>query len=383
MTESDIALTPDTSPPTPRALAAFFLRLGIFSFGGPAAHIAIMQENLVERRQWISSHDFLDMLAVCNLIPGPSSTELAIFIGYRLCGLGGLLIAGICFVLPASLIVLGFAWAYIRFGHLPAVAGAMQGVKPAVIAIIVQAIWKLAPAAFKTRKLVLVAVAALVASVLGVGPVGVYAICGGVALMLYALPVFRSRLPVIALMLPTTLSSRADVGVGPLFAVFLKIGATLFGSGYVLVAMLRSDLVIHRHWLTEAQVLDAIAIGQVTPGPVFTTATFIGYLLAGIPGAVAATVGIFAPAFVLIWIVAPFAMRLRRSPLAAAILDGLNVAALALMAFAAYSFAVDALVGPVPIIVTMLSLAALLLLRINPTWLLGIGAVIGILEVIR
>ena len=282
-----------------------------------------------------------------------------------------MLIAGACFILPAALIVWGFAWAYMRFGHLPAVAGAMQGVKPVVIAIIVQAIWKLSPSAFKMRKLVVLAVVALVACLLGVSPVGVYAICGMFALIFYQLPTLQFRFPAVAMLLPTTMESASHVSNSSLFLIFLKIGSTLFGSGYVLLAMLRNDLVIHRHWLTDAQVLDAVAIGQVTPGPVFTTATFIGYLLGGTPGACAATIGIFAPAFLLIWIVAPLAMRIRRAPAAAAIMDGLNVAAVALMVFAAYSFAVDSLTRPMPIVIAILSAVALLRFRINPTWLLA------------
>jgi chromate transporter len=383
LSQSD-ATSFDAQPkPTLAALSSFFLTLGALTFGGPAAHIAVMQENLVERRRWITSADFLDMLAVSNLIPGPSSTELAIFIGYRLRGFLGLLTAGICFILPAALIVWGFAWAYMRFGHLPAVAGAMQGVKPVVIAIIVQAIWKLSPAAFKTRKLVALAVVALAACLLGVSPIGIYAICGAFAFIFYQLPTFQFRFPTVALLLPTTMDNSGSVSNGSLFLIFLKIGSTLFGSGYVLLAMLRNDLVIHRHWLTDAQVLDAVAIGQVTPGPVFTTATFIGYLLSGTPGACAATIGIFAPAFLLIWIVAPLAMRIRHAPTAGAIMDGLNVAAVTLMAFAAYSFALDSLTRPMPIVIAMVSAVVLLRFRINPTWLLGIGAAIGIIAALR
>lgn len=376
---------PLTSGPPERArwheVALLFLRLGFTAFGGPSAHIALMEEEVVRRRRWLTHERFLDMLGAANLIPGPSSSELAVFIGYEQAGLVGLLAAGLCFVLPAALMTGAMAWAYLTYGSLPQIGGVLYGIKPVVIAIVLQALWGLAPKALKgSRWLAALALSACVATVLGVDALAVLLGAGALA----AAPVSTrtrsdgSARPVLfGPLVAAGASAPAAVGLGALFLVFLKLGAVVFGSGYVLVAFLRSDLVERLHWLTEAQLLDAVAMGQVTPGPVFTTATFIGYLLAGVPGAVAATVGIFLPGFVLIGAIRPVVGWVRRSPPLGAFLDGVNVASVALMAVVTVRLAVGSLLDALTVAVALGSAVLLLRLKVSPTWLILGGAVIG------
>jgi len=257
-------------------LAFFLIRMGTTAFGGPAAHIAIMEDELVHRRQWLSPEKFLDLLGASNLIPGPSSSEVAIHIGYLCAGWRGLLIAGSCFILPAALMVAGLGWLYVHFGKLPAIAGVLYGIKPVVIGVVLQALWSLGRTAVKTTFLGFVAVFSLLLSVFGVHPLLLLVLAGGVA----CLPTLRtSRVSLSVLPFATIgggiLATTASFNLVSLFLVFLKLGATVFGSGYVLLAFLRSNLVTHRAWLTDAQLVDAVAVGQVTPGPVFTTATFM------------------------------------------------------------------------------------------------------------
>src|SRR5215813_3107464 len=284
----------EVAAPTTRAslreLAVFFLRLGATAFGGPAAHISMMEEMVVRERRWLTREKFLDLLGAANLLPGPSSTELAIYIGYEQAGFAGLLLGGTCFILPAALLTLGIAWLYVRLGSVPRAAGILYGIKPVIIVVIAQALWHLARAAAKTWLLVFVGLLAGAAALLRANPLFILLAAG--ALMM-TLPVGRRARPgpgfLVGWWFSATAGAAASVGLLPLFLAFAKIGAVVFGSGYVLLAFLRADLVDHLHWLTEAQLLDAVAVGQFTPGPVFTTATFIGYLLAGVPGAIAAT----------------------------------------------------------------------------------------------
>ncbi len=372
-------------------LAGLFLRLGLTAFGGPAAHIALMRQEVVERRKWLTEAQFLDLLGAANLIPGPSSTELAIFIGYQRARWAGLALAGVCFILPAALLVSLIAWAYVRYGHLPQIAGILYGVKPVVIAVIVQALWNLGRSALKTRFLVGVGVVAAVAVFLGANPLlalfGAGAVVCGVRL---AVERPKESLAPLAVLLgfigvlvaaPLLLGKFAvprRLNLSSLFLAFLKLGSIVYGSGYVLLAFLRADLVTQRGWLTSAQLLDAIAVGQVTPGPVFTTATFIGYLLAGSRGALIATVGMFLPAFLLVAVSGPLVPRLRKSALTGAFLDGVNVAALALMAVVTWELARDALTGPIPIAMAAASALLLLRYRVNSAWLLLGGALLGL-----
>jgi chromate transporter len=315
-------------------VVTLFLRLGVTAFGGPAAHIAIMHDEVVIRRKWVSEQDFLDMLGAANLIPGPTSTELAIYLGFRRVGWLGLVLAGICFILPAMLIVLALAWAYVRFGSTLLASGVFYGVLPVVIAIVGQALWSLGRKAVKNWLTAVLGVLVVALYFLGVNILLLLLVAGLIAMLGGNLSRFR-RLPVAGFWLPLAgaglLIGSVPFSLPVLFLDFLKIGATLYGSGYVLLAYLRADFVQGLGWLTDQQLIDAIAIGQVTPGPVFTTATFIGYLLGGIPGAILATLGIFLPSFIFIAASGFLVPRIRNSPLTAAFLDGVNVAALGLM----------------------------------------------------
>lgn len=345
-------------------LARLFLKLGSIAFGGPAAHIAMFEDEVVRRRGWLTREEFLDLLGAVNLIPGPNSTELAIHVGHRRAGWAGLIVAGSCFILPAALIVTVMAWAYVKFGRLPQVEGLLYGIKPVIIAIVVQALWRLGQTAVKNRWLALLGVAAATLSFFGVNEL----------IVLFGIGV----LPVFGRIRKTALAVE-PFSLALLFFFFLKVGAVLFGTGYVLLAFLRADLVGRWGWLTEGQLLDAIAVGQVTPGPLFTTATFIGYLLAGKTGAALATVGIFLPAFVFVAISGPLVPRLRRSPVAGAFLDGVNVASLALMVVVTWQLGRAALVDPLTIGLAAVSAFVLLRYRLNSVWLVLAGAVFGLL----
>jgi chromate transporter len=366
-------------------IAALFLRLGLTAFGGPPAHIAIMENEIVRRRRWVTPERFLDLLGAANLIPGPSSTELAIFLGYERAGWPGLVVAGVCFIVPAALMVAALAWAYVRFGALAPVAGVLYGIKPVVIAVIAQGLWALAPKALKKSVgLGVLGVIACVASVLGADALLVL-LGGGVASVLaHRLAIkndaTRSIDPsVLGALALGGATLAAPVSLMTLFLTFLKTGAVVFGSGYVLLAFLHADLVDRLHWITERQLLDAVAVGQVTPGPVFTTATFLGYVIAGGWGAVLATVGIFLPGFLLVAVARPLVARVRRSPVAGAFLDGVNVAALALMAVAGVELARSALVDIPTIAFAIVSAALLLVFKVNTTWLVLGGAALGAL----
>ena len=371
-------------------IARLFLKLGATAFGGPAAHVAMMEEEVVRRRGWLSRDEFLDYLGATNLIPGPNSTELAIHIGHARAGWSGLVVAGMAFILPATVIVTAVAWGYVRYGSLPQVEGLLYGVKPVVMAVVAQALWSLGRSALKSRVLAIVGIAALVAALAGVHELVVLAATGVVTAIIAVGSQLRrtAGVPLLA----ATLSGSAALAAGgsaaistaagpvtlwPLFLVFAKTGAVLFGSGYVLLAFLRADLVERLGWLTERQLLDAVAIGQVTPGPVFTTATFVGYVLAGPTGAVVATVGIFLPAFFFVAVSGPLVPRLRQSPRAGAVLDGVNVASLALMAAVSWQLGRAALVDPVTVCLMLASLVGLIHFRINSAWLIGAGAAIG------
>jgi chromate transporter len=363
-------------------LARVFLKLGTVAFGGPAAHIAMMEDEVVRRRQWLTREQFLDYLGATNLIPGPNSTEMAIHIGHARAGWKGLIVAGACFILPAAIIVSVIAWAYVRFGALPPAVGILDGVKPVVIAVIAQALWRLGRTALKTPTLIAVALVATIATAAGVNELLVLAAAGVLAAIAHRAATPRIEqlgvAPVIAMQLTGT-TAAASIALGPLFLIFLKIGAVLFGSGYVLLAFLRADLVERLHWLTEHQLLDAVAVGQVTPGPVFTTATFIGYILRGPKGAAVATLGIFLPAFFFVAVSGPLVPRLRRSPTAGAVLDGVTAASLALMAVVAWQLGRSALVNFTAVIVCVVSAVLLVRWRVNSAWLVVGGAVVGLI----
>lgn len=372
-------------------LALLFLRLGATAFGGPAAHTAMMRREVVEQRGWLTDRELLDLMSATSFIPGPNSTELAIHIGHRRAGVPGLVVAGTCFIFPAALITLGFAWLYVRFGRMPQMAATLYGVKAVIVGVVVHALWGLGKSAVKTRELAVIGIAAVAVAMMGIGEIPVLMAAGvvhgiwgrgereegaergagdgegkgkgkGQAIVWGVMPLGGAV---------------AGVSVSGIFWIFVKIGAVLFGSGYVLLAFLRADLVVERGWLSEGQLLDAVAVGQITPGPVFTTATFIGYLLAGTSGAAAATAGIFLPAFFFVAISGPLVPKLRRSRRAGLFLDGLNVASLALMAVVTSSLGRAAIVDLWTVAFLGISAVVLLRTKINSAWLVLGGAVAG------
>jgi chromate transporter len=367
-------------------LAAVFLKLGLVGFGGPAAHVAMMEDEVVRRRAWLGRERFLDLLGATNLIPGPNSTEMAIHLGYLRAGWPGLVVAGTCFIAPAFAIVFGCAWAYVRFGTLPAAAGLLYGVKPVIIAVVVQALWGLGRAASRTRAIATVGLASIAAVAAGVHELVVLFGAGAVLAGARRARDAGARGTVHGLLAPLpvaaagTTAAAVPFGLLPLSLFFLKVGSILFGSGYVLLAFLHADLVERWGWLTEAQLLDAVAVGQVTPGPVFTTATFIGYVLAGAPGAALSTVGIFLPAFVFVALSRPLVPRIRRSPVAGAFLDGVNVASVALMAVVTARLARVAIVDVPTLLLALAGTVLLIRFRVGSPWLVLGAAAIGVAQ---
>ena len=390
---------PSSERESPGVLALLFLRLGVSAFGGPVAHIAMMRQEFAQRRQWISDRQFIDLIGVVNLIPGPNSTEIAIYLGYLRAGWPGLVIAGACFIGPAMVIVLALAWAYVQFGALPETGWLLYGILPVVIAIIARALWGLARAVVRHVATAFWALALVTLYLLGVN--ALLLLFGGGAL--YAAGVglwraIRARRVTSSLLIPlapataggsilsatatatatATAASAVPFSLLTLFLTFLKIGAILYGSGYVLLAFLRSDFVQNLGWLTDRQLLDAIAVGQFTPGPVSTTATFIGYILGSWQGALLATLGIFLPSFIFIPLIHHLASWMRRSPAVALVLDGVNIAALALMAGVTVQLAQTALHD---VLTWALALAALLILprlKVNSAWLILAGGLVGL-----
>jgi len=364
-----------------RELATLFLRLGATAFGGPAAHIAMMRNEVVHRRGWLSDETFLDLLSAANLIPGPNSTELAIHVGFQRRRWQGLWVAGLCFIAPAMLITAVCGWMYVRYGALPTASWFLYGVKPVIVAVIAQAVYGLAPRAAKTWPLRALGALAALLFALGANEVAVLFGAGALAACVGARRWTNESSGSAMVLLPLATSaavmSRAAVDLSSLFWVFCKIGSVLFGSGYVLLAFLRADLVERLGWLTDAQLVDAIAIGQVTPGPVFTTATFIGYLLRGPAGALVATAGIFLPAFVFVALSGSLVPKMRASPRSALFLDGLNVASLALMVVATFQVARAAIVDLPTALLGVAAASLLIRYRLNATYLIIGGAVAG------
>ncbi|MEO0015247.1 MAG: hypothetical protein RLZZ535_3636 [Cyanobacteriota bacterium] len=371
-----------------KELAQVFLRLGAIAFGGPAAHIAMMDDEVVKRRRWLSRENLLDLIGVTNLLPGPNSTELAIHIGYERAGWAGLLVAGSCFILPAMILVWLLAIVYVRYQTVPQVEWLLYGIKPVIMAIVLQALWKLGKKAAKDTPTTVAGIMAIAAYFAGFNEILLLMFIGIVVMLiknwqngdrttngLYLLPL-SEMLAQLGLGGATTAVSIGWVSV---FWFFLKIGSILYGSGYVLLVFLQRDLVERNHWLTSQQLLDAVAIGQVTPGPVLTTATFVGYLLAGNAGAIAGTFGIFLPAFVLVGIVNPWVRTLRQSPWAGGFLDGVNAASLGLMVGVTYTLGRAAIVDWLTIIVAVFSAIAVFQFKINSGWLVIAGGAIAVI----
>lgn len=360
-------------------VAKQFLRLGFIAYGGPAAHVAMMEEEFVRRGGWLTSERFLDLVGAVNLLPGPSSTELAIYLGEIRAGLPGLIVAGACFILPAAFLVVALAWAYLKFGAVPQVAGLLFGIKPVVVALVAQAAWNLGKTAMRNAPLAALALALLLLAMAG-APAAWLLIGAG---LLWMVVQEGKRLvghgAVLGAWIGTGSGSAcATLAILPVFSYFLKIGAVLVGSGYVLLPVLRADLVVKFHWLSDSQLLDAVAVSQATPGPFFTVATFIGYLLAGWKGATLATVGMFLPAFAYVGVTSGFLPKLRKSPLAGAFLDGVNAAAVALMAFVGWQFGRATLVNAPAIILAVLSAVLVFRYKMNSTWLVLGGAAAGV-----
>lgn len=364
-----------------RELAALFTKLGFTAFGGPAAHVAMLHDEAVTRRGWMTEQHFLDLVGATNLIPGPNSTEMVMHTGKEQGGWKGLFVAGACFILPAAIMVTILAWAYVTYGATPQGASLLYAVKPVVVVIVIQALIKLGRKAVKSWLLALIGIAVFVLFMLGVHEL---VLLFGTAVLMLLITLVRRQFaaafvvpPFVELPSPLqALTESAPVDLMQLFLIFLKTGAVLYGSGYVLLAFLRNDLVLRLGWLTDQQLIDAVAIGQVTPGPVLTTATFIGYVLAGVPGAFVATLGIFLPSFIFVAILNPLVPRLRDSEWTAALLDGVNVAALGLMAGVTVILGRAAFVD-IPTVILALAAAVLLFrFKVSTIWLvLGAGAI--------
>ncbi|MEM6784348.1 MAG: chromate efflux transporter [Bacteroidota bacterium] len=381
-------------------LARVFFKLGVIGFGGPAAHIAMMEDEVVERRRWLSRQHFLDLIGATNLIPGPNSTEMTMHVGYARAGWLGLAVAGTSFIVPAAVSTGLLAWAYVEYGTLPAVEPFLVGIKPAVLAVILGALWRLGKKAIKGWMLAVLAAVVSVLLVAGLSEIAAL-VLGGVAGMLGLVALRRKAatrekaqaddpgdagpgvrrgwlalLPIPAGLVQATAASTA-VPLWQLGLFFLKVGAVLYGSGYVLIAFLEGDLVNTYGWLTQQQLLDAVAIGQFTPGPVLTTATFIGYVLGGVPGAIVATVGIFLPAFVFAGLLHPIVPKLRKSVWTAAFLDAINAAAVALMAVVTVQLGLDVLTGWLPVAIFIVAAVLALRYKVNAAWLVLGGALVG------
>lgn len=367
-------------------LVGLFLRFGFTAFGGPAAHIAMLHDEVVTRHKWIEEQHFLDLLGATNLIPGPNSTEMVIHVSYVRAGWLGLIVGGVSFILPAMSLVLALAWAYVRFGSRPEAAWLLYGIKPVVIAIIAQALWSLGKKALKGPLTALMGLAVLGLYFLGVDEI--LLLFGGALLVMLVQNVRRLSksggvtglfVPVAGTALSLSGSAR-PFSLARLFLAFLKIGAVLYGSGYVLLAFLQTDLVERLGWLTQAQLVDAVAMGQITPGPVFTTSTFVGYLLGGLPGAILATVGIFLPSFILVAITNPLVPKMRQSPWASGLLDGVNAAALGLMAAVTVQLGQASLVDPLTIGLAIAAGVLVFRFKVNATWLILGGAAAGLIS---
>jgi chromate transporter len=350
-----------------REIMLVFLKLGLFAFGGPAAHIAMMEDELVTKRKWVTKEKFIDMLGFTNLIPGPNSTEMAILLGHARGGKKGLFIAGISFIFPAMMIVLGFAVIYKSYGNILYVASIFDAIKPVILAIVIQALFRLSKTTLSTFEAIVLFVIVLGLSILGISEIPL--LFGSAGLMYLYKRIQEKNL--VAVVEPISLLT--------LFLIFLKIGSVLYGSGYVLLAFLRTEFVTNLGILTNSQLIDAVAVGQFTPGPVFTTATFIGYLLADLPGALLATVGIFAPSFLIIWLLHPLIDKMRASKHVKHLLNGVNAAAIALMAAVTIELGIASITSILYGFIFAISAFLLIRFKVNATYLIASGGLIGLL----
>ena len=364
--------------PVLKELALLFLKLGTIGFGGPAAHIAMMQQEVVKQRNWLTEQQFLDLVGATNLIPGPNSTEMAIHIGQERAGWRGLLVAGFCFILPAVIITGIFAWFYKQYGQLPAVQPFVFGVKPAIIAVILGAVYPMARKSIRTWELAIIGLVVLMASLLRFNEILLLFGAGGLAVMLHGIRNVRAGIGKNGLLLLQLIApSAVSLTSAKLFFIFLKIGSILYGSGYVLFAFLDTELVANG-WLSRSQLVDAIAVGQFTPGPVFSAVTFVGYQINGLWGAVLATVGIFLPAFVFVALLNPFVKQMRNSTRFAVFLDAVNVASVAIILSVCWSMGVETIVDWRAVTIAVVSLIVTFgFSRINSAWVVLGGSVLG------
>jgi chromate transporter len=363
-----------------------FLKLGFTAFGGPAAAMAMMRQEFVYNRKWLDEDEFLDFMGISNLIPGPNATELAIHIGYKHAGWLGMILAGVCYILPAMVIVLGFAWAYVRFGSLPSLEAVLYGIKPVVVAILLSALWGMLKTRMKLSLGLAISFIVLMAYLLRLGPLPLL-LGSGAFMGLWNLlkskdkpPPSTGSLLSLFLFMPDIQRIPETFSLARLFWVFIKAGSLMYGSGYVLLAFIENDLVKNLGWLTQSQLIDAIAVGQVTPGPLATTATFVGYITSGVPGALLATLAMFLPGFIFVLITRPFLYQLRASVLGSGFLDGVIYASLGLWAGVTWEITGAALVDPISVGIMVLSLFLLIAFDPNTSWLILGGALIGLMK---
>ncbi|MFP4134770.1 MAG: chromate efflux transporter [Cyanobacteriota bacterium] len=368
------------------------LKLGLIGFGGPAAHLAMLEEEVVTRRQWLDRSRFLDLMGATNLVPGPNSTQMVLHVGYIHAGLLGLILSGVAFLMPATLITGIFAWIYVSFGDLPQIEPLFYGIKPAVLAVILGALWKLGKKAVKSYPIFLIGVAVAILLLLGINEV-IALLIGGIVGMLFLM--FLPYLPKnsaevliggisVGTILKVAASTAATVtpSVWKLGLFFLKVGSILFGSGYVLIVFLEGELVNQNGWLTQQQLLDAIAIGQLTPGPLLSTATFIGYVILGLPGAIISTIAIVFPSFILVFALNPVIPKLRSSKWTSAFLDAINISAVALMIIVTLQLAQTLFLNPldyIAILIFAVGAIAQFRFQMGALWLVLGGAILGLI----
>ncbi len=364
-----------------------FIKLGFTAFGGPAAAYAMMRQEFVSKRRWLSEETFFDYLGLANLVPGPNATEMAMLIGFARSGWWGLLLGGLCYILPAMLIVMVLAWVYVQFGALPALTGVLYGIKPVVVGVLISAVWGMLKPRVKNRSGLLVAAAVCVAYLLGLSP---FVLLLGGGLVLGAMRFVEDHKPLLGLPLlgfhiPLrylgVVSVPESYNLLRLFWLFLKAGALMLGSGYVLLAFIHDDLVNKLGWLTQSQLVDAIAVGQVTPGPLSTTATFVGYVLGGVPAAALATLAMFLPSFIVVLVLVRFIEKINTSEILAGVLEGVSFAALGLMAGVTWEIGTEALVDPITAIIVVISFGLILFLNVNAPLLIMGGGLVGLLRV--
>lgn len=343
-----------------------FFKLGVMAFGGPAAHIAMMEDEIVEKRKWISREKFMDLIGTTNLIPGPNSTEMAILLGVERGGILGLILAGLSFILPSMAITLIFAFVYVEFNSIPEVHNILNGIKPVVITMIIHALFRLGKSTIKSKAQIFLALFTGMMYLLNIGEISLLFLAG----FIFTFFSNKDRIN-------NKLKSIEPISSSLLFLLFFKIGAVLYGSGYVLLAFLETEFIEKLHIVTMPQLIDAVAIGEFTPGPIFTTSTFIGYILKGLPGAIFATIGIFLPSFIIVLLIKPIIPRLRNSPWTSSMLDGINVGALVLMTAVTIKLGISTLTNWLPIMIFIISFYVKSKFKLNSALLVVAGGFIG------